>query len=171
MVHFLAGFFGSHAVFIALGLVVISQAPFTYAGWMQILFGTVALDFATWSHIFAVSIALFCLVEIEKALFHSTAARELARGIGSFLFPPRTAWRRWVRPLAAALLVVLVLGGGWAYRSFRLEGERDVTGKIARVVTTAGVVNPIAVAPIVSQASGVVSGDGPTLCETRPTSL
>ncbi|MBM3577767.1 MAG: HAD-IC family P-type ATPase [Alphaproteobacteria bacterium] len=150
------GFFGSRAALVAVGLVVIFQALFTYAPWMQTWFGTVALDFETWVHIIAASIALFCFVEIEKALFRSSATREFWRRMFSFLLPLRANRRRWVRPLSAALLVALVLGGGWAYRSFYLGGERYVTHKIARVVTTAGVVNPIAVAPLGAQASGVV---------------
>jgi magnesium-transporting ATPase (P-type) len=180
------GVFGSRAALIAIGLVVIFQTLFTYAGWMQTLFGTVALDFETWSHIVAVSIALFFFVEIEKALFRSTAARECARGIFSFLFPPRAGWRRWARPLAAALLVLIVLGGRWAYRSpssrrraicdarsrprprharrahprRRQSGCRCVRGRASERR-----------GPIGSLRSRNESGAGPALRETRPASV
>jgi RND family efflux transporter MFP subunit len=155
------GFFGSRAVLIAIGLVVIFQALFTYVPWMQTLFGTVAVDLETWSHIIAVSIALFCLVEIEKALFRSTAAREWGRRILSFLFPPRAGWRRWARPLAAALPVLLTLGGGWIYWSNYFGGVSYVTQKVdrspvVRVVTVAGAIDPVAVNPVGAQAAGVV---------------
>jgi len=150
------GFFGSRAALVAVGLVVVFQALFTYAPWMQTWFGTVALDFETWVHIIAASIALFFFVEIEKALFRSTATREFARGLFAFFRPLPADGRRWLRPMGAALLVVLVLGGGWAYRSLYLGREGDAPQKIARVVTANGIVNPVATAPIMSQVSGVV---------------
>jgi RND family efflux transporter MFP subunit len=151
------GFFGSRAALIAVGLVVIFQALFTYAPWMQTLFGTVALDFETWVHIIAVSIALYFVVEIEKAVFRSPWAPR----IFSLLLPLRANRRRWARPLQAALLVLLVLGGGWAYRSMYLGGEHVVTQEATRDPTTRvvrgdGVVNPVTVAPVGAQAMGVV---------------
>ncbi|MBM3640246.1 MAG: HAD-IC family P-type ATPase [Alphaproteobacteria bacterium] len=150
------GLFGSRAALIAIGLVVILQALFTYAPWMQHWFGTVALDFATWIHIFAASIGLFFFVEIEKALFRSSATQDFFHRASSKLLTLRSNGRRWAWPLGAALVIFLVLGGGWVYRSIYLGEERYKTHKIARVVSVGGVVAPASVTPIVSLASGVV---------------
>ncbi|KAF0096599.1 MAG: P-type HAD superfamily ATPase [Rhodospirillaceae bacterium] len=69
------GFFGSRPVLIAVGLVVIVQGLFTYAPWMQTLFGTTGLSLITWAHIVAASVALFVIVEVEKSVFRYIAQR------------------------------------------------------------------------------------------------
>jgi potassium/sodium efflux P-type ATPase len=63
------GLFGSRAVLVAVGIVVLLQALFTHAPWMQSLFGTTALDLRSWGEITGAAVALFVLVEAEKALF------------------------------------------------------------------------------------------------------
>lgn len=60
---------------IAVGLVVIVQGLFTYAPWMQTLFGTTGLSLITWAHIVAASVALFVIVEVEKSVFRYIAQR------------------------------------------------------------------------------------------------
>ncbi|WP_298351485.1 cation-transporting P-type ATPase [Rhodoblastus sp.] len=63
------GLFGSLPVLIAIGLVVIVQLLFTYVPWMQELFGTTALGHVTWTEVIAAGVALFIIVEVEKAFF------------------------------------------------------------------------------------------------------
>ena len=65
---------GSRPVLIAIGLTVILQALLTYAPWMQTLFGTAELGLDTWAQIVAASVALFVIVEIEKAVFRFAAS-------------------------------------------------------------------------------------------------
>ncbi len=60
------GLFGSRAVLIAIGLVVVLQVLMTYAPPMQHLFGTRPLDAGTWIEIVAVASTVLFLVEIEK---------------------------------------------------------------------------------------------------------
>lgn len=66
--------FGSRPVLITIGLTVILQALFSYAPWMQALFGTAGLGFITLSQIIVTSVAMFVIVEIEKAVFRSAAS-------------------------------------------------------------------------------------------------
>lgn len=156
------GFFGSRAVLVAVGLVVIFQALFTYAPWMQALFGTVGLDFETWAHIIAVSIALFCFVEIEKALFRSIAAREWARWLFSLLFPPRADLRRRAWPMTAAILAALILGSGSLYWILHREAapryarETVGQGSVVRTVTATGIVKPVSSQPVLAGVAGVI---------------
>lgn len=156
----LRGFFGSRAVLIAVGLVIFFQALFTYAPLMHSMFGTSPLDVVTWLHIAVASIALFIAVEIEKAIFRSAAIRDGLRSILSSVARPPAAGRGWAWPFAATLLVLLVLGGTWISQSPYLGGVDSETQKADRAsvrsVTTIGVVNPIAVAPIAAQTAGVV---------------
>jgi magnesium-transporting ATPase (P-type) len=62
------GLFGSRPVLIAIGLVLMFQMLFTYAPVMQALFGTAAIDAASWLVITAVASTVFVAVEIEKAI-------------------------------------------------------------------------------------------------------
>jgi len=61
-----AGLLGSRAVLIAVGVLVILQALFTYAPPLQLLFGTAPLAAKDWVSIIAFGVALFFLVELEK---------------------------------------------------------------------------------------------------------
>ncbi|OOG24127.1 carbonate dehydratase [Thioalkalivibrio denitrificans] len=62
-----AGLFGSRAVLIAIGVLIVLQGLFTYAPPVQFLFGTAALGLEEWGRILAFGVALFVLVELEKA--------------------------------------------------------------------------------------------------------
>ena len=62
------GLFGSRAVLIAVGVLIILQVLFTYAPPMQRLFGTAPLGWDEWALILAFGVALFTLVELEKAV-------------------------------------------------------------------------------------------------------
>ncbi|PXX11416.1 P-type E1-E2 ATPase [Nitrosomonas ureae] len=62
------GFLGNRYVLWAIGLLLMLQMLFTYWPVMQQLFGTTALDAATWGRIIAVSLILFLLIEFEKFL-------------------------------------------------------------------------------------------------------
>ncbi len=61
-------FFGSKPVLIAVGLVVIFQAAFTYIPAMENFFGIHAIHWMSWVRIFALAILLFVLVELEKRI-------------------------------------------------------------------------------------------------------
>lgn len=155
------GFFGSRAVLIAVGLVIIFQALFTYAPFMHSLFDTSPLDVVTWSHIGAASVALFIAVEIEKAIFRSAATRAGLHSVLSSLARLAPAvGRGWAWTAAAAVVVLLALGGGWVYWSPYFGGVDSVTRKAergsGRSVTAEGVINPVALVHVGSQTTGVV---------------
>ncbi len=63
------GIFGSRAVWMAIGLVLVLQMLFTYAPPMQFLFGTVPMAAASWLRIIPTAFSVFVLVELEKLLF------------------------------------------------------------------------------------------------------
>lgn len=63
------GLFGNRYVLRAIGLVVLLQLLFTYALPMQTLFGTAAIEAATWGLIFLVASSVFFLVELEKLFY------------------------------------------------------------------------------------------------------
>ena len=52
----------------AVGVLLLFQLAFTYAGPMQHLFGTAALDAMTWLFILLLGSSVFFLVEAEKAI-------------------------------------------------------------------------------------------------------
>jgi magnesium-transporting ATPase (P-type) len=62
------GLLGSRPVLIAIALVLVFQLLFTYAPFMQALFGTAALDGGAWLRIVAVASTVFLAVEVEKGL-------------------------------------------------------------------------------------------------------
>ncbi|HKY03172.1 MAG TPA: cation-transporting P-type ATPase [Burkholderiales bacterium] len=62
------GLFGNRFVLYAIGTLLVFQALFTYAPFMQKLFGTADIDAAQWLRIVGFGVALMLLVEIEKAL-------------------------------------------------------------------------------------------------------
>ncbi len=62
------GLFGNRYALLAVGLLVLMQAGFTYAPSMQALFGTAALDADAWGRIAVFGIALFAVVETEKGV-------------------------------------------------------------------------------------------------------
>ncbi|HWX32869.1 MAG TPA: HAD-IC family P-type ATPase, partial [Steroidobacteraceae bacterium] len=166
------GLFGSRPVLIAAGLCVIFQILFTYAPWMQILFGTTGLGFDTWAHVIAASVALFVVMEIEKAVFRYAGRRDKARGVIPWFLPlpgavPGSVFQgagksglRWC--MAAAALAVLAFGGGWlAWSLYRGTAAHYVTqkierGPIVRSVTTSGVIRPAASTPVRARVSGLI---------------
>jgi magnesium-transporting ATPase (P-type) len=63
-----AGLFGSRPVLIAVSLMLVLQALFTYAPAMQTLFSTTAIGLEDWLRILAFGLVLFILVETEKTV-------------------------------------------------------------------------------------------------------
>ncbi|MCW8825084.1 MAG: HAD-IC family P-type ATPase, partial [Gammaproteobacteria bacterium] len=61
-----AGLTGNRYVLIAIGILIIFQLGFTYLAPMQVLFGTVAIDFYIWLRILLVASSVLFLVELEK---------------------------------------------------------------------------------------------------------
>ncbi len=64
------------AVWAALATLLL-QALITYAPPMQTLFGTAALDAASWALIMALASAKFVLVEVEKAVLRRFGVRRM----------------------------------------------------------------------------------------------
>jgi magnesium-transporting ATPase (P-type) len=60
---------------LSVALVLLLQMPFTYWGPMQTLFGTAPLSLRAWGIIAAAALALFVVVEGEKALLRRFARR------------------------------------------------------------------------------------------------
>ena len=63
------GVFGTRAVLIGVGIVVVAQFAFTYLPSMQVVFGTRDLSIGDGVAIVGVGMALLVIVEIEKRLF------------------------------------------------------------------------------------------------------
>ncbi|MFN4016538.1 MAG: HAD-IC family P-type ATPase [Reyranella sp.] len=63
------GVFGTRAVLIGVGIVVVAQFAFTYLPPMQVVFGTRDLSLGEGAAIIGVGLALLVVVEIEKRLF------------------------------------------------------------------------------------------------------
>jgi hypothetical protein len=62
----------------AISLLVIFQALFTYLPTMQLLFKTTAIDLATWLRIFVVASSVLFLVEAEKLFIRLREAHRQA---------------------------------------------------------------------------------------------
>ncbi len=62
------GFTGNRYVLYAIGILVLFQLGFTYMPFMQILFGTVAINFNSWKYIVLVASSVLFLVELEKLI-------------------------------------------------------------------------------------------------------
>ncbi len=74
------GLFGNRVAVAMAGALVLAQLAFTYAGPMQALFGTQAIDAAAWMAVLAFGVVLFVLVEVEKVLMRRWfGARETSR--------------------------------------------------------------------------------------------
>jgi Cation transporting ATPase, C-terminus len=69
------GLLGSRAVLIAIALVLVFQALFTYARPMQVLFGSAALAWSEWLWMALAALLVFALVELEKAWQRRRATR------------------------------------------------------------------------------------------------
>ncbi len=70
----LDGLFGSRAMWLAVGVLIVLQLLFTYAPLMNTLFGTVPISAEDWIRILAFGLLVFVAVEIEKLV-----RRRLAR--------------------------------------------------------------------------------------------
>lgn len=156
----LKGLFGSRAVLISVAIVVVLQAMFTYAPYMQALFNTTPLDPEMWGHIAGASVVLFLLVEVEKAIFRSPAKAPAPRGVPA---APATgaaavvAPGDWIRPVVAGflgLLIIVVSGAFYLHTRVSLTREEASAG---RTVVVSGVIAPVAQTPINAPAAGVIA--------------
>jgi magnesium-transporting ATPase (P-type) len=71
----LDGLFGSRMLLLAIGACLGLQLLFTYAPFMNRLFDTEALTATGWARCLALALAVFALVEIEKAALRGRRAR------------------------------------------------------------------------------------------------
>ncbi|MBK5937475.1 cation-transporting P-type ATPase [Halorhodospira halophila] len=71
-----AGLFGSRAVLIAIGVLIVLQGLFTYAPPVQALFGTAGLGPEEWLRVLIFGIILFGVVELEKAVLRRRISPE-----------------------------------------------------------------------------------------------
>jgi magnesium-transporting ATPase (P-type) len=56
------------AVWVVCGLLIVFQASITYLPFMNVAFGTVPLELSAWKYPFMLGIAVFLIVEVEKAV-------------------------------------------------------------------------------------------------------
>ncbi|MEJ2566245.1 MAG: cation-transporting P-type ATPase [Gammaproteobacteria bacterium] len=71
---------GNRYILMAIGILLVIQALFTYAPFFQALFGTAAIDAAAWTRIAAFGVLMFAAVELEKYLIrlnHHRVGRSL----------------------------------------------------------------------------------------------
>ena len=76
----LRGLTGTPAVLVGVGVVILAQLAFTYAGPMQGIFGTAAVSVADGAFVLLVGVALLLLVEIEKLIGRPAGIRAGRRG-------------------------------------------------------------------------------------------
>jgi len=158
------GLFGSRAVLISIAIVVVLQAMFTYLPFMQALFNTTPLDPEIWWHIAGASVVLFLLVEVEKAMFRSTAKAPAPRDAAAARAPGGAAVVApgdWVRPVVAGLLgLLLVVASGAFYlhtRAGLMRKEAPVARAPARTIVVSGVIAPVAQTPITASMAGLIA--------------
>ena len=72
---------GNRIALIAVAVLVVLQLAFTYLPPLQTLFGTGAMDAAAWGLVAAFGVAMFFVVEAEKALMRALRRRGAARYI------------------------------------------------------------------------------------------
>jgi Ca2+-transporting ATPase len=60
------GLFGSKAMWIAVAVLIVIQLAFTYAPFMNTLFGTTPIALEDWGRILVFGLLVFLLVELEK---------------------------------------------------------------------------------------------------------
>jgi magnesium-transporting ATPase (P-type) len=82
----LEGLFGSRVALISIAVVTVLSLLFTYVPLMQEVFGTTAISATIWGEILLIGMALFLLVEAEKAWLRGRARRSFDRELG-----PRSA--------------------------------------------------------------------------------
>jgi len=71
--------FRSHTMWIAIGVLIVLQAGFTYLPVMHTLFGTTAIGLGDWARILLFGLAVFVIVELEKLVSRRVIARR--RGV------------------------------------------------------------------------------------------
>ena len=76
------GLLGSPYVLAAVGLLILFQLAFTYLGAFQALFGTAAIDGATWVRIILVASTVLFLVELERLVIRRRIPEVLSQGMG-----------------------------------------------------------------------------------------
>ena len=76
------GILGSRHVLAAVGLLILFQLAFTYLGAFQALFGSSAIDWATWVRIVLVASSVLFLVELEKLVIRRRSPEVLSQGTG-----------------------------------------------------------------------------------------
>ena len=161
------GLTGSRPVLIAIGLTIILQAAFTYLPAMETLLGTEPLTLDVWWRIAVVGLALFTLVELEKAVVRNWRAEAKIRAQapagaaaeagGNDILSPGWGWR-----LPAAAMIALTVAGGWLIwsqhpgREIRYLTQAADRGAVVRSVSAAGVIRPVNTVPLVAPASGVI---------------
>jgi P-type Ca2+ transporter type 2C len=77
-----AGLLGSRAVLIAIGICFVLQLLFTYAPFMNVLFGTEPLDTEAWIRCVGVGLFVFVAVELEKLVRRRRMPAGAADGAG-----------------------------------------------------------------------------------------
>ncbi|WP_299877812.1 cation-transporting P-type ATPase [uncultured Cocleimonas sp.] len=70
------GLTGNRYVLIAVGLLILLQLGFTYLPPLQSLFGTTAIDLATWLSIILVTSSVLIMVEIEKLILRNFSSQK-----------------------------------------------------------------------------------------------
>ncbi|MGD9658940.1 MAG: HAD-IC family P-type ATPase, partial [Methylocystis sp.] len=161
----LKGLFGSRAVLISVTIVVALQAMFTYAPFMQALFNTTPLDPEIWQHIVGASVVLFLLVEVEKAIFRSTARAPAPRGAPAPQTPGAAAIiapGEWIRPVVAGLLgllLVVVTGAFYLHTHASLTREEAPIARAPadRTIVVSGLIAPILETPVSTPTAGVIA--------------
>ena len=73
----LDAFTGNRVALAAVAITLLAQAAFTYAPPMQQLFGSAALDLASWGWIVALAAAKFTAVEVEKSVLRRLGVRRM----------------------------------------------------------------------------------------------
>jgi P-type Ca2+ transporter type 2C len=68
-------FFGNAYVFIAIGALIVFQLIFTYAPFMNTLFGTAPIEFTKWIYIVAAGSIVMIIVELEKLSVRKISAK------------------------------------------------------------------------------------------------
>jgi magnesium-transporting ATPase (P-type) len=73
---------GNRSALVAIAVLVVLQLLFTYTGPFHVLFGTTAIGLVDWGRVLAFGVAVFVLVELEKAVFRFAMARRRRRREG-----------------------------------------------------------------------------------------
>lgn len=68
-------FYGNKVMYIAMGILAVLQLMFVYVPWFQDIFGTASLRIREWILIFAMGLATFLIIEMDKAIERWLAKR------------------------------------------------------------------------------------------------